>query len=167
MDSNNWSRDMQNFLGLVPNFLLEDSFDNSSQKRNKRCARLSLSLSLSLSRSFLEREASGVGFYRLLRARSNVSANFCLICISARDFVLFFLLGSVSRFSLWFYPRKREKKRKWKGRQRSSFLDEARAGIDFREERGERLLWARATRSQEILEKKVEASVTNFSVTLF
>ena len=162
MDSNNWSRDMQNFLGLVPNFLLEDSFDNSSQKRNKRCARLSLSLSLSLSRSFLEREASGVGFYRLLRARSNVSANFCLICISARDFVLFFLLGSVSRFSLWFYPRKKRK-----GRQRSSFLDEARAGIDFREERGERLLWARATRSQEILEKKVEGSVTNFSVTLF
>ena len=46
MDSNNWSRDMQNFLGLVPNFLLEDSFDNSSQKRNKRCARLSLSLSV-------------------------------------------------------------------------------------------------------------------------
>jgi len=32
-----------------------------------------LSLSLSLPQSFLEREAFGVGFYRLLRARSNVS----------------------------------------------------------------------------------------------
>jgi len=34
---------------------------------------LSFSLSLSLPQSFLEREAFGVGFYRLLRARSNVS----------------------------------------------------------------------------------------------
>ena len=164
MDSNNWSRDMQNFLGLVPNFLLEDSLTIPHKKETKGAL---VCLSLSLSRSFLEREASGVGFYRLLRARSNVSANFCLICISARDFVLFFLLGSVSRFSLWFYPRKREKKRKWKGRQRSSFLDDARAGIDFREEREERLLWARATRSQEKFWKRKERPVLHFSVTLF